>query len=89
MTEMSEEQLIELWDMFTEHVPKTAKEDLATQYVKWCQDNGVDDDTLYDLGAEDPYIGEAVETFLGKQDKYEDEDWEDDPYSDDDDDEWD
>ena len=45
--EMSEDQLIDLWDIFSEYVPKANKEQLAMQYVKWCQDNGVDEDVLY------------------------------------------
>jgi len=88
VTEMSEDQLIELWDIFSEYVPKANKEALAVQFIKWTQDNGVDEDAIYALGTEDPYLGEAVEELQGKKDEYEDEDWEDDPYSSDDE-EWD
>ena len=85
--EMSEDQLIDLWDIFSEYVPKTNKEQLAMQYVKWAQDNGVEEDILYALGAEDPYLGEAVEDLQGKRSDDED-DWDDDEYSSDDE-EWD
>ena len=87
MTEMSEDQLIDLWDIFSEYVPKANKEQLAMQYVKWCQDNGVDEDVLYAVGAEDPYLGEAVEDLQGKRGD-EVEDWDEDDYSSDDE-EWD
>ena len=66
---MSEDQLIDLWDIFSEYVPKANKEQLAMQFVKWCQDNGVDEDILYAVGAEDPYLGEAVEDIQGKETK--------------------
>ena len=85
--EMSEDQLIDLWDIFSEYVPKANKEQLAMQYVKWAQDNGVEEDVLYALGAEDPYLGEAVEDLQGKRDD-EVDDWDDDEYSSDDE-EWD
>ena len=85
--EMSEDQLIDLWDIFSEYVPKTNKEQLAMQYVKWAQDNGVEEDTLYALGAEDPYLGEAVEDLQGKKGDDVD-DWDDDEFSSDDE-EWD
>ena len=84
---MSEDQLIDLWDIFSEYVPKANKEQLAMQYVKWCQDNGVEEDALYALGAEDPYLGEAVEDLQGKRGD-EVEDWDEDDYSSDDE-EWD
>ena len=84
---MSEDQLIDLWDIFSEYVPKANKEQLAMQYVKWCQDNGVDEDVLYAVGAEDPYLGEAVEDLQGKRGDDED-DWDEDEYSSDDE-EWD
>jgi hypothetical protein len=84
---MSEDQLIDLWDIFSEYVPKANKEQLAMQYVKWCQDNGVDEDVLYAVGAEDPYLGEAVEDIQGKKDE-EDDNWDEDTYSSDDE-EWD
>ena len=88
MTEMSEDQLIDLWDIFSEYVPKTNKEQLAMQYIKWCQDNGIDEDILYAVGAEDPYLGEAVNDLQGEKYKDEDSDnWDEDPYSSDDD-EW-
>jgi len=57
------------------------------QYVKWAQDNGVEEDVLYALGAEDPYLGEAVEDLQGKRSD-DDDDWDDDEYSSDDE-EWD
>jgi len=85
--EMSEDQLIDLWDIFSEYVPKTNKEQLAMQYVKWAQDNGVEEDILYALGAEDPYLGEAVEDLQGKRGDDVD-DWDDDEFSSDDE-EWD
>ena len=84
---MSEDHLIDLWDIFSEYVPKANKEQLAMQYVKWCQDNGVDEDVLYALGSEDPYLEEAVEDLQGKRDD-EVEDWDEDEYSSDDE-EWD
>ena len=85
---MSEDQLIDLWDIFSEYVPKTNKEQLAMQYVKWCQDNGIDEDILYAVGAEDPYLGEAVNDLQGEKYKDEDSDnCDEDPYSSDDD-EW-
>ena len=83
---MSEDQLIDLWDIFSEYVPKTNKEQLAMQFVKWSQDNGVDEDTLYALGAEDPYLGEAVQDLQGKRSE-DDDNWDEDEYSSDDD-EW-
>ena len=52
------------------------------------QDNGIDEDTLYAVGAEDPYLGEAVNDLQGEKYKDEDSDnWDEDPYSSDDD-EW-
>jgi hypothetical protein len=84
---MSEDQLIDLWDIFSEYVPKANKEQLAMQYVKWCQDNGVDEDVLYAVGSEDPYLEEAVEDLQGKRGD-EVEDWDEDDYSSDDE-EWD
>jgi len=86
VTEMSEDQLIDLWDIFSEYVPKANKEQLAMQFVKWCQDNGVDEDTLYAVGSEDPYLQEAVEDIQGKKGYNSDDDeWEEDYSSDDED----
>ena len=89
MLEMSDEQLIDFWDMITEYIPKTNKEEAAHGFIRWCQDNGVEEDVLFALGDADPYLDEAVKDVQGVTDtdeRYEEDDveWSDDQ----EDDEW-
>ena len=95
MIEMNDEQLIDLWDMFTSHIPKKDKESAALGFIKWCQDNGIEEEVLYNLADEDPYLQEAVEEVQGTREtpyapdkEYADDEdgWSE--YTDDDNDEW-
>jgi hypothetical protein len=93
--EMSEEQLIDLWDIFANFVPKAQKEDAALGFIRWCEDNGVEEDVIYELGNADPYLEEAVKDLLGEEtesykpdSEYEDDGDEWSEYQDDEDEDW-
>ena len=75
MMEMhNEEQLIDLWDMFSAHIDPKNKEQIAVQYVNWCIDNGVPEEVVQTLGNADPYLEEAVAEALGPIESYDDDD---------------
>ena len=78
----NEEQLIDLWDMFSAHIDPKNKEQIAVQYVNWCIDNGVPEEVVLSLGEADPYLEEAVEEAFGPRDdedddgdRYDEDEW--------------
>ena len=50
---MSDEQLLDLWDICSDFDVKQ-KQDLATKFVHWAVDNGVEEQTLYPAGDSRP-----------------------------------
>jgi len=64
---MSDEQLLDLWDICSDFVDVKQKQDLATKFVHWAVDNGVEEQTLYQAGDQDPYLLEAVNEVYGDE----------------------
>ena len=76
--EMSEDQLLDLWDLFTTYIDSNKKE------VNWCVDHGVQEDVLQAIGDQDPYLAEAVDEVIESEDIH--DDYSDDNYGDEDED---
>ena len=80
--EMLEELILELWEMFSEHLPASKRADLAVRYLKLLADHDIDLDELDDLKGEDEHIDHAFEQLANDEDNddYDDhgdgyEDW--------------
>jgi hypothetical protein len=78
---LSEEQLIDLWDSFADFIDVKNKQDSAMKFVNWCVDNGAEESVLYAMGDQDPYLKEAVEEVYGSEGVY-DNDYDDEDYDD-------
>jgi len=76
--EMTEDQIVDLWDMFTNYIDSNKKEEAAQQFVNWCIDHGCQDDTLQAVADQDPYLGDAISEALDGEeimDNYSDDDY--------------
>lgn len=74
---MEETQIVEIWDLFVEHIPEKHRETLALQYIEYLLDSGVDVDDLDSIVGHDDYldiaIEEVTETLQEEDEYYEDE----------------
>jgi len=67
---LSDEQLIDLWDSFAEFVDVKSKQDCANKFINWCVDNGLEEPMLYQLADQDPYLKDAVTEVYGDEEVY-------------------
>lgn len=58
---MEETQIVEIWDLFVEHIPEKHRETLALQYIEYLLDSGFDVDDLDAITGHDDYLDNAVE----------------------------
>jgi len=82
-----EEQILDLWDTFADHLDAKAKGDCAIKFVHWCVDNGINEETLYEVADQEPYLKEAIEEVLGTErdedvEDYGDDNWDYNDYED-------
>jgi hypothetical protein len=81
--EMSEDQILDLWDLFTNYIDSNKKEEASLRFINWCVDHGVPDDVLQAVGDQDPYLAEAVDEIVESEDIH--DDYSDDNYGNEDD----
>lgn len=58
---MEETQIIEIWDLFVEHIPEKHREMIALQYVEYLLDSGIELDDLESITGHDDYLDNAIE----------------------------
>ena len=78
---MEDTQIMEIWDLFLEHIPEKHRDIVATQYVEYMINNDVDLDVLESLIGNDDYLDDAIEEAIEEAAYHYDQD----PYDDGDD----
>lgn len=81
---MNEDIVIEIWDLFKDHVPERGREVLATQYVDYLLSSDIPADSLEGFLGYDPHLDTAIQavidelaeeqTYLDEGEEFE-EDW--------------
>jgi|TARA_R110002074_G_scaffold35457_6_gene96850 hypothetical protein len=71
---MDEDCLPEIWNVLKEYIPAKDRQTAADHWVSSLIDLGVADETLTDLGKEDPQIRSAVADAIPDDDLVDDED---------------
>jgi hypothetical protein len=77
--EISAMSLLEIWDLFSDHIPPARKNDAAIKFLEILLDNEIDLDDLEDLRGEDDTIDVALDHLnnTSLQDEEEGSDYED------------
>lgn len=71
---MEETQIMEIWDLFLEHIPEKHRDMVATQYVEYLLNGDVEIDTLESLIGNDDYLDGAIEEAIEEAALHDDED---------------
>jgi hypothetical protein len=70
--EISEETVLDIWEVFVEHLPAAKKNDLAVRFLTILVDQEVDLSDLEDIRGEDEHLDHAFDQLLDDQDDPED-----------------
>lgn len=74
--DISENSVLEIWELFSEQLPLSKRQDMAIRFVRILLEQDIDVDDLDEIRGEDEYIDHALD-HLGDQ---EDDDYPDDRY---------
>jgi len=74
---MDEELIIEVWEIFRDHVPEKTRSAEAEQFIDFLVDKDTDTNVLEGLKGYDPHLDDAIDLVIGGEEE-EDEDFEDD-----------
>jgi hypothetical protein len=75
---MDEELIIEVWEIFRDHVPEKTRAAAAEQFIDFLVDKDTDTDVLEGLKGYDPHLDDAIDLVLGDEeesDEDEDDGW--------------
>lgn len=72
MIEIPSEALLEVWEMVSDNVPSSKKNDMAMRFLKIFTDHDVDLDDLSDLKGEDEHIDHAFDQLEGDSEDFDD-----------------
>ena len=71
--EISEEVVLEIWELFMEQLPASKRNDLAVRYLKIFLDQEIEISDLEDIRGEDEHIDHALEHFADDDQDYDSE----------------
>lgn len=72
--DIPESSVLEIWEMFVEHLPASKRTDLALRFIKHLIEHDVELDDLDDIRGEDEHIDHALDVLGSEDDDYEAED---------------
>lgn len=72
--EISSESMLEIWEMFSEHLPPAKRDQLALRFVKILMDHDVEISDIEDIRGEDEHLDHALEHLESLDDEDEDDD---------------
>jgi heme oxygenase len=58
---MEDTEIMDIWDLFLEHIPEKHRDVAASQYVEYLLNHDVELDTLETLIGNDEYLDNAIE----------------------------
>ena len=70
---MEDTEIMDIWDLFLEHIPEKHRDVAASQYVEYLLNHDVELDTLDTLIGNDEYLDNAIEEAI-EEASYDDED---------------
>lgn len=70
---MEDTQIMEIWDLFIEHVPDKSKDIIANQYVEYLINQDIELEVLESLIGNDDYLDDAIEEALEEEAYYQDD----------------
>ena len=70
---MEDTEIMDIWDLFLEHIPEKHRDVAASQYVEYLLNHDVELDTLETLIGNDEYLDNAIEEAI-EEASYDDED---------------
>lgn len=70
---MEDTQIMEIWDLFLEHIPEKNRDIVATQYVEYLVNQDIELDVLESLIGNDDYLDDAIEEALEEETYYQDD----------------
>ena len=65
--EITNDQISEIWEMFSEHIPANRRNDLALRFMTWLNDNEISLTDLQDLRGQDDHIDNALDNLQPNQ----------------------
>ena len=72
--ELSNDNILEIWEMFSENVQAARRNDLALRFINYLVDNEVELDELEDLRGQDEHVDYALDQLSLDQEEEYDED---------------
>jgi hypothetical protein len=70
---MEDTEIMDIWDLFLEHIPEKHRDVAASQYVEYLLNHDVEIDTLDALIGNDEYLDNAIEEAI-EEASYNDDD---------------
>lgn len=70
---MEDTEIMDIWDLFLEHIPEKHRDVAASQYVEYLLNHDVEIDTLDALVGNDEYLDNAIEEAI-EEASYNDDD---------------
>jgi|TARA_B100000214_G_C23776210_1_gene539156 hypothetical protein len=77
---MTEEEIVDIWNLFKEYIDKKQIEVVAEKYVDLLADYGVSDETLVSALGTSTSLDEAINYYLDSDGLDDDEDFDDEDY---------
>jgi predicted hydrolase (HD superfamily) len=71
---MEDTEIMDIWDLFLEHIPEKHRDVAASQYVEYLLNHDVEIDTLDALVGNDEYLDNAIEEAIEEASYNDDED---------------
>ena len=70
---MEDTQVMEIWDLFLEHIPEKNRDIVATQYIEYLINHDIELDVLESLIGNDDYLDDAIEEALEEEAYFQDD----------------
>lgn len=74
--EISEESVLEIWEVFVDHLPASKRNDIAVRFIKILMDQDIGVDDLDNLRGEDEHMDHALDHFSDETPDYDKDDYE-------------
>ena len=55
--------VLDIWELISEYIPSSRKEDVANKMIKIFADKGLDEDDFKSIKGEDNYLDAAIDNF--------------------------
>lgn len=70
---MEDTQIMDIWDLFAEHIPEKHRDSVAAQYIEYLLNHDVEIEVLESLIGNDDHLDEAIEEAIEGSSYYDEE----------------